>query len=359
MEEESKIPFFKKWKLSIFNLEEYQKLAVQKIRSTIGYLVILMLIFAFFSAASVTFKFHQTLQNIANYIDTNIDTINFKDGELLVKAKNNPDEPIVIDENQNFNGKIVINTKDISQDEINNYEQELNEYYNGIIILKDRVIIKTEVTQNLTTISLKDISEPVHLVNVEKEDVLSLISGNAKYRLYAVFFIAWYIALFINNFALVLLDVLLYSLIGYFVGIFTRIRLKYSAVYNIAAYSLTLPIMLNLVYTVINILTGYTITYFSVMYMAITCIYIFTAILLIKSDIIKKQIELSKIIQEQERIKQELEQKEQQKKEEEEREKVRKKDEKKRKEEKQNKDENEKDKQNGGPEPQANIKPTN
>ena len=127
--------------------------------------------------------------------------------------------------------------------------------------------------------------------------------------------------------------------------------------YNIAVYSLTLPILLNLIYTVINTLTGYTITYFPIMYTGVTCIYIFTAILMIKSDIIKKQMELSKIIQEQEKIKEEMARKELERKEEEERERVRKKDEKQRKEEK--KKEKEEQKDNNGPEPQANIKASN
>ena len=118
-----------------------------------------------------------------------------------------------------------------------------------------------------------------------------------------------------------------------------------------------MPILLNLAYTVINTLTGYTITYFSVMYTAITCIYIFTAILMIKSDIIKKQMELSKILEEQERVKEEMARKEQEKKEEEEKERVKKKDEKQRKEEKKEQEQGKKEK--GGPEPQANIKANN
>ena len=117
-------------------------------------------------------------------------------------------------------------------------------------------------------------------------------------------------------------------------GICSNLRLKYSAAYNIATYSLTLPIVLNLIYAVINILTGYTISYFSIMYMAITCIYIITAILMIKSDVIKKQMELSKIIQEQERVKLELEKQEEEKRQQEEKERVRKEDEKKRKQKK-------------------------
>lgn len=142
-------------------------------------------------------------------------------------------------------------------------------------------------------------------------------------------------------------------------GICSNLRIKYKAAYNIAVYSLSLPILLNLIYAVINILTGYTISYFSIMYMAITCIYIITAILMIKADVIKKQMELSKIIQEQEKIKLELERQEEEKRQQEEKEKVRKEDEKKRKQEKNSKDEEERvPKNKQEPEPQANIKPS-
>ena len=64
MEEESKISFFKKIKTSIVGLEDYQKLAVQKIGSTIGYLSLLMLIFAFFIAILLTHNFITTVSNL-------------------------------------------------------------------------------------------------------------------------------------------------------------------------------------------------------------------------------------------------------------------------------------------------------
>ena len=94
--------------------------------------------------------------------------------------------------------------------------------------------------------------------------------------------------------------------------------------------------------------------------MAIACIYIITAILMIKSDVIKKQMELSKIIAEQEKVKQELARRELEKQEQEEKERVRKEDEKKRQEEKK-KEEGEKKipKGEGAPQPEANINPSN
>ena len=51
------------------------------------------------------------------------------------------------------------------------------------------------------------------------------------------------------------------------------------------------------------------------MYTAVATIYIITAILMIKSDVIKKQMELRRIIEEQEKVKQELKQKEEEEKE--------------------------------------------
>ena len=354
MEEESKISFWKKLKLSILNLEEYQKLATQKITKTILYIAILMLIFAFFSTLSVTYVFHNTVQNVGKYIDENLSELNFKEGVLSIKAKNNPEEAIIIDENSNFNGKIIIDTASLTEEQVNSYINEIQKYSNGAIILKDKILIKT-YDISMQTIILKDLSDEIHLVNLEKSDIINFINGKSLYKVDAIFFVTIFIVLYINNLALVLLDAVLYSLLGYLLGAFSRIKLKFSAVYNIAIYSLTLPILLNLIYTVINTLTGYTISYFSVMYSAITCIYIFTAILLIKSDIIKKQIELSKIIEEQEKIKEEMARKELEKKEEEEKERVRKKDEKQRKEEKKKQEE----KGKSGPEPQANIKPSN
>lgn len=388
MEEESKMSFWKKCKTSVIGLEEYQNLAIQKITKTIGYLAIVMLIFAFFVTLSITYRFHGIAQDIISYIDENIEELTFKNGVLSVKPKVNQgntavydadgklvtilsekenendgkNNTIIIDETNYFNGKIIVDTQDITEEQFKTYENEIKSYTNGILILKDKVIVKTIGIDATLTFSLKDIAEQTNLMNIEKKDLVNFVTGSQMYQLDVAFFIAVGIGIYINFLATTLLDVILYSIIAYTVGICTRIRLKYSAAYNIAAYSLTLPIILNLIYAVVNILTGYTITYFSIMYMAIACIYIITAILMIKSDVIKKQMELSKIIEEQERVKQEIARKEQEEKEEAERQKRRNEDEKRRKEEKKKqKEEDENQPSAGGqkPEPQANIKPSN
>lgn len=376
MEQESKIPFWKKVKTSIFGLEEYQKLAVQKTSRTIGYLAIFMLIFAFFVTLSITYRFHTTLQNVTNYIDENIETIQFKNGTLSIQGKQ---KPIIIEDSEVFYGKIIIDTN-ASDEQIENYTEDIRTYQNGMVISKDKVIFKTSMSNIPTTVSLLDIANQYHIVNLDKQAIMSFLTNQQVYIVYVAFFVVIFIYMFMIYLGTVLVDAVLYSLLGHITALLSGLRLKFTAIYNIAAYSLTLPIILNLIYMVANILTGYTIQYFSIMYMAITCIYVITAILMIRSDVIKKQIELSKIIEEQEKVRQEMARREQEKQEEEEKERIRKEDEKTRQEEKKNKEEKngkEKKKENPsekeekpkkeekrkpnsqGPEPQANIKPSN
>lgn len=364
MEEEKKISFFKKIKISIFGLENYQNLATQKVQKTVGYLAKLMLIFAFLLAIALTYQFGKITNNVKQYLENEISELHFENNKLVVNAKENSNNPIVIDNENELNGKLIIDTSDVSEEKINNYMEDVKGYANGIIILKDKIIFKTSMTAVYSNISFADVSEQYNLVKLDKQDILSMLSGTT---IYMVFFIVMAIYLFIIYFSTVLIDALLYSLLAYITGMFSRLRLKYIACYNIAVHSLTLPIILNLIYIIVNLLTGYTIKYFDIMYMAITCIYVITSILMIKSDIIKKQIELSKIISEQEKVKQELERKEQEKKEQEEKERLRKEDEKREKEEKEKSEDKLKGKKKkeqrepreDGPQPEANIRTDN
>ncbi len=350
MEQESKISFWKKFKISIFGLENYQTLAVQRVGKTIGYLSILMLIFAFLLTTAITYRFHQSLTQVKQYISENIEVLNFENGNLTIQGKTQ--KPIVIEEEQILNGKIIIDTS-ASEQQVQSYTEDIKSYQNGIVISKDKVIFKNGMMSIPTTISLVDIANQYHIVKVDKQMLLNFLSGSSLIGIYALFFIVMAIYLFIIYLATALLDAILYAILGHITALFSGLRLRYGAVYNIAIHSLTLPIVLNLIYMIVNILTGYTISYFSIMYTAITSIYVITSILMIKSDIIKKQIELSKIMEEQEKVRQELERKEQEKKEAEEKERLRKEDEKKRKEEKQKEKE---EKKKDSPEPQANIR---
>ena len=342
--EKEKLSFLKKVRISIFDFDGYQELAAEKISRTIGYIVLLILIFAIIISLTYTFQFNALIGNVREYINNEISEIKYENYELSIipnekqvssenqvqgnqedEVNNEPaieDEQKVmkIDSNELIPAKIIINTETTAEEEIQANINEISSSQNGILILKDRIIIKNEFSTNLAEYTYKTISEQYNINKIDKTEILNMLSGQAINRVLIIFFITILLYMFIIYVSTMLIDILLLVVLTYIVARISGLRLKYSAIYNIASYSLTLPVILNMIYFVVNRLTGFTIEYFQMMYTALASIYIITAILMIKSDVIKKQIELNKIIEEQEKVKQELKRKEEEKREQEEQE---------------------------------------
>lgn len=111
---------------------------------------------------------------------------------------------------------------------------------------------------------------------------------------------------------------------AWLMGKIAKIDYNFKNAYCISIYAMTLSIILLLIYMVINIFTNVNVKYFDIAYDLIAYVYIITAILLIKSDLIKQKIEVGKIEEEQKKVHEELE--EQKRKEEEQEEKDKKED---------------------------------
>ena len=361
--EKKKLSFWKKLRISIFDFDGYQELAAEKISRTIGYIVLLILIFSAIISATYTFQFNGLVKKTKEFVENEISGIKYENYELSVVPNNSvnseernnenanneeansekdnstktgneekdeqtnsnsmeSENPNImrIDSNDLIPAKIIINTEAENEEEIQPNINEMSMSQNGILILKDKVIIKNEFSANLSETTYKTISEQYNINKIDKTEILNMLSGQVINRALIIFFLTILLYMFIMYVSTMLIDILLLAVLAYIVTRISGLRLKYSAIYNIASYSLTLPVILNIIYFVVNRLTGFTIQYFQIMYTAIASIYIITAILMIKSDVIKKQLELNKIIEEQARVKQELLRKEEERKEQEEQE---------------------------------------
>ena len=374
--EKEKLSFLKKVRISIFDFDGYQELAAEKISRTIGYIVLLILIFAIIISLTYTFQFNALIGNVREYINNEISEIKYENYELSIipnekqvssenqvqgnqedEVNNEPaieDEQKVmkIDSNELIPAKIIINTETTAEEEIQANINEISSSQNGILILKDRIIIKNEFSTNLAEYTYKTISEQYNINKIDKTEILNMLSGQAINRVLIIFFITILLYMFIIYVSTMLIDILLLVVLTYIVARISGLRLKYSAIYNIASYSLTLPLILNMIYFVVNSLTGFTIEYFRIMYNGVASIYIITSILMIKSDVIRKQYELSKIVEEQERVKEELKRKEEEKKEKEEQE--RREQEREEQKEKEKKEQKKNEENKGGEEPEGN-----
>lgn len=339
--EKEKLSFFKKVKTSIFDFDGYQVLAAERISRTIGYIVLLILIFSLIISITLTYQFNGLVGKAREYINNEIAEIKYENYELSVITKSG-EEITEINTDDFINAKIIISTENADEEKIQENIDKIESSPIGILILKDKILIKNEFSTKLIEYSYKTISEQYNINKIDKTEILSMLSGQTVYNFLIAFATTILIYMFIVYLSSILIDILLLVLLAYIVTRISGLRLKYSAIYNIAAYSLTLPLILNMIYFVVNRLTGFTIEYFSIMYRAIASIYIITAILMIKSDVIKKQIELNKIIEEQEKVKEEIKRKEEEKKQREEQEKRQKE-----KEEKQKKEKKERKKEEG------------
>ena len=119
-----------------------------------------------------------------------------------------------------------------------------------------------------------------------------------------------FIYMFVVYLASILVDALVLGFLAYLIARIFRMKIKYSASFSMSVHALTLSIILNMVYIIIN---GWTVKYFQFMYTAISYIYIVTAILMIKTDYMKRQAEVEKIKSVQEQVKEKIKQKEQEK----------------------------------------------
>ena len=337
MKDESKLSFWKKLKYSVFDFEKYQNLAIEKIGKTIWYLCALMIIFAIVVAGINTFKFAKMVEEVRTYIK-------LQNNELAIKMKNG--ETITKIENSNLGFTTTIATDIQNEEEKSKVIKEFESSGNGVLILKDSINIKNEIMSKPYSYEYKNIHDLYSISYMDKNQILDALSINKLGAFLVAFFLIMFIYMFVIYLSSALIDVLLLSIFGYFVSKITRINAKFRALYNMAVYSLTLPIILNILYFIINSFTGFTIRYFDVMYTTVATIYIATAILIIRSDLIKKQIELTKIIEEQDKVREELKRREEEKKE--------KQEEEKRKEEQKKKEKKEEDEGEVNQEPEGN-----
>lgn len=317
----NKIPFFKKILMSIKDFDKYNIFAQENLLQSFGYIIKLMAIFTVIITIVSVYKLSLTVNTVVSSFNNKIEDISYENDRLTI---NNNDKILFID-SEGILGKIEIDTSDLSDNQIEEYKNKLNENSNGILILKDEILIKNENLGQINELSYKEMLEKYSISSFTKQDVIDYYNKNVT-ALYM------YISLiiFMYMFVIYVVNVLMYSVVlslaCFIISKIIGLRITFTAAFNMSMYAQTLSIILNMIYIVINTITGFNIKYFQVMYSGIACIYIITAILMIKSDLIKRHVEVRKIEDEEQKVKDEIARKEQERKDQEEKDNVKQKD---------------------------------
>ena len=303
------INFFKKVWYSITKFEKYPVMATEGLKRAIKYLVIITAIVSIFVMIGSILQLKTLIKDLAKYVQENIPEFSYSNGNLLM----NTEDIMVIEEFQ-YSGidRIVIDT--ISETDEQKEQAEKDNLVEGITIFffRNEIILNTKSENNQILRQPYTYGEFINnytgenIEKFEKKDFVEYLTSEKMTTFYWQYGMAIFIYLLIINIIIGLIDSLEIAILGWITTTITRIRMRFVAIYNMAIYSLTLPMILNILYIIINYFTDFTITYFQVGYITIAYIYIAATIFIIKDDFIRKMQEVEKIKQEQLKVKEEI-----------------------------------------------------
>ena len=329
--------FFKQLWYSITKIEKYPELAAKGLGKAFIYLSKLVAILAIILCIGMTYQTYEVVQDGIVYLQNSFPEFSYKDGILDVKS----DEVINISSEDSIIGETIIDTKTEDEEQINKYINQIEQAGSGIVILKNKAILKNYSVAGTMNYEYKQSFEQMGITEFTKQDVINYANSSQSITVYISVFLTMFICSFVMYLLTTLVNVVILSVFGYLTTLITKIKMRYVAVFNMSVYAISLSVILNMIYIAINIFVSFTMEYFQVMYVGVAAIYLVAAIFLLKDEFNKKQAELIKIVEAQEKVKKEIEEN---KKEEEKNIKEAEKEDKKEKEEKEPKKDNEKEK---------------
>lgn len=268
MEKTKKIGFFKRLKMAIFELENYIQFISEKSGKAIFYSLKLVIILSFIIVAANAIFVYAKYNNPTNYLDNIVPNFVYQDSKL-----------------------------EIDKDDLTTDEKKST----------------AEVMKQLSP-SIKEIFSGQ---TYSKNDLMQYVQENERNIVIIVVAVVFIEGIF-DLFIFWIMIAILTSFIGWIVLKFLRIKMKYSRLYALSTYASTLSIILTVIYTMLNTFFGVYIDVFDYLSMLISYIYITAVIYMIKSDLIKQQLELIRIATVQAQVKEQLD-KEKEKEEEEKR----------------------------------------
>lgn len=282
----TKLSFFKRFKLSLINLEQYHIIAEETIPRSIKYLLIMFLIFACITATVTTIQSKKTLNEVTKKLE-NISDFKIENDEFSIES----DEKVMIENNDLIKIRLLFDNSEDTE----KYMQNGSDKYDGteIIFTKTRLIVKSD-SEKTIEFGYDIITDKLSDKNINKEKIINFLQNRSE--LYFSIFTYVFIFIFTIYFTTGLIDVFCLALLGYIVSRMVKLPLKFFAVFSMAASSMTLPIILNLVYIIARIFTGFEMSKFQLMYTLVSYIYIISAILILRSNLIKTNFKIEEKI---------------------------------------------------------------
>ena len=298
--------FFQRIKLSIFNVEKYQDLALEKLEIAVKYFIKLILLLTVIISLGAVYKFATISEFFIGAFKEDCPEFTFSNNTLVANEVINT----VREENDITLGLIVDTTIESSDEKVKEYITEISKQPNGILLLKDKAVLQIDGIAGQTTFNYAELGIE-GLGEITKQGIQDTLANTNMGVVYVSFFISIAMYMVVLYLISTTIEVLLIALIGFFTSKIVKVNMKFSQIFSMAIYAITLSVLLNAIYTPIRLITGFYMEYFSIMYTLIPYVYIITAILMTRSELVKQQIEIGKIQEVQKEVKREIEEEKQ------------------------------------------------
>ncbi len=280
-------------------------MATEGLGRALKYLAMMCAFITVFMTISSFIEMKKVVFNLSEYIEQNIPEFSYEDGQIQMDTE----EPIIID-NIQYDGinRIIINPLlESDEEKKKNLKQKMMQQELQYTSLKNQIVMRTKVDNIDTKISPYTYKDFVQnyagndVKSFSKTQLIEYMRSSKMNNFYGKYMISSFISLLLVEIMITLIDALEIAAFGWLTTMITRIRIRFVAIYNMAVYALTLPMILNMLYIIVNYFTTFTISYFQVAYITIAYIYLAAVIFLLKDDLLKKLEEVEKIKKEQEK----------------------------------------------------------
>lgn len=251
-----RISFFKRLKMSLFELENYIEFTAEKTSKAVSFVMKMVIAFALIMVVSNVLYVYWKYESPANYINSIVPEFSYQNHKLSISD----------DEKKDENKKAVASLM-----------EQVEPAYRPIIPDGDYT----------------------------KIDIVNFVRDNDK-QLVMFFSLTVFIETIFEMSIFWFMIALLTSLVGSIVLRFSRIRMKFSKLYAISIYASTLSMILTVLYNILTNHFNVHIDSFEFLSMLIAYIYITAVIYMIRSDLLKQQLELIKIATVQAKVKEQL-----------------------------------------------------
>lgn len=274
-----KLSFIKRLKMSLFNFEQYHFIAADGAKRAIEYLSLLILIFTTVLTICINIKLENKIGEAVKFTEENIPNFTITDGKFHIESES----PIVFEKD---GYKLVIdNDADYTK-----YNDEISNYEGNFVLLTQNNIIISAWPGNTVPFSYTDFTNKLKKSDLNKDDVIN-IYNKKKTQIGIILFVYTWAEAFMIYFLSSMIDALALTILGMITTKIVGIPLKFRAMFSMTVSAMTLSLILNMIYLCIKTFTGFTIPQFQILYTFISYVYIVTALLFMRSNILKGNID--------------------------------------------------------------------